>query len=330
MQERSFHRGRRLRRSKGLRRLVRENAIRPTDLVQPYFVMEHPDPGFRKEVPSMPGQEQLGLDALEERISEATSLGLQGIILFGIPEEKDELGSSAYRDDGIIQRAVRRLKQRFPDLTVVTDVCLCEYTSHGHCGVVEEGCVLNDRTLELLASTAVSHARAGSDVIAPSDMMDGRIAAVRQALDQEGFQDTPILSYAAKYASAFYGPFRDAAHSAPSFGDRRTYQMDPANAREAVREARADLQEGADMIMVKPALPYLDVLRDLRRLTDAPVAAYQVSGEFSMIKAAAEKGWIDEAGVVRESLLGLKRAGADLIITYFAEQALAMLREDEA
>jgi porphobilinogen synthase len=326
----SFHRGRRLRRTEGLRSLIREHSVGPADLVQPYFVMEHSDPGFRQEVPSMPGQEQLGLDALEERIRTAVSQGLHGLILFGIPSDKDERGSSAYREDGIIQQAVGRIKHRFPDLTVITDVCLCEYTSHGHCGIVEHGRVDNDRTLELLAATAVSHARAGADVIAPSDMMDGRIAAIREALDREGFQELPVLSYAVKYASSFYGPFRDAAHSAPSFGDRRTYQMDPANSREALREARADLEEGADVIMVKPALPYLDIVRDLRCATNAPVAAYQVSGEYSMIKAAAERGWIDEEGLVLESLLALKRAGADLIVTYYAERALAMLREDGA
>ncbi|MFW6054605.1 MAG: porphobilinogen synthase [Thermodesulfobacteriota bacterium] len=322
-----FYRGRRLRRTSGIRDLVRETEIRPQDLVQPYFVVEHDDPEHRNPIPSMPGQEQLGLLALKERVGRARENGLPAVILFGLPRAKDETGSQAYAQEGIIQKAVRLLKEHYPELTVITDVCLCEYTSHGHCGLIEEGRVQNDPTLELLARTALAQVRAGADMVAPSDMMDGRVQAIRTALDREGYQEIPILSYAVKYSSAFYAPFRDAARSAPSFGDRKSYQMDPANVREGLREARADSLEGADMLMVKPALPYLDVLSRLRQETDLPLAAYQVSGEYALIKAAAEKGWIDEQGVVLETLTGIKRAGADLILTYFAEAVLEGMKE---
>ncbi len=314
-----FHRGRRLRRTASLRNLVRETEVRPQDLIQPYFVLEHDDKSIRKPIGSMPGQEQLGLKALEERIAGFMPMGLQAVILFGLPKEKDPRGCQAYADQGIVQQAVRRLKERFPELVVVTDVCLCEYTSHGHCGLIENNDVHNDATLELLARTALSHAEAGADIVAPSDMMDGRVLAIRDALDENGHTQTPILSYAVKYASAFYGPFREAADSAPQFGDRKTYQMDPANGREGLLEAAADMAEGADMLMVKPAMPYLDVLRSLKETFDLPLAAYQVSGEFAMIKAAAEKGWLDEQACMVESLTAIKRAGADLILSYFSE-----------
>jgi porphobilinogen synthase len=322
-----FHRGRRLRNSAALRELVRENEVRPQDLMMPYFVVETDDESFRKPISSMPGQFQLSLAELKKQVAGAVSLGLRSVILFGIPKEKDPVGSQAYADEGIVQQAVRMLKDAFPQLVVATDVCLCEYTSHGHCGVLQGDYVDNDSTLELLARSALSHARAGADMVAPSDMMDGRVAAIRALLDAEGFQRTPIMSYAVKYASAFYGPFREAAESALKFGDRKTYQMDPANGREGLREASADAFEGADILMVKPGMPYLDVLRDLRETFDLPLAAYQVSGEYSMIKAAAGNGWIDERAVVMESLLAFKRAGADLILTYFTEDALRWMAE---
>ncbi len=325
MLELTFHRGRRLRSSAALRELVRETAVSAADLIMPYFVAETADKAFKKPIASMPGQFQLGLKTLEKAVAGAVKHGLRSLILFGIPKKKDERGSQAYAENGIVQQAVAMLKDRWPHLVVVTDVCLCEYTSHGHCGLIENGRVLNDPTLELLAAAAVSHARAGADVVAPSDMMDGRVASIREALDQEGFLDTPIMSYAVKYASAFYGPFRDAAESAPKFGDRKTYQMDPANGREAMREAAADAFEGADILMVKPAMPYLDVIRAVREAFDHPVAAYQVSGEYSMIKAAAGNGWINEEAVVMESLTAIKRAGADLILTYFTEDVLKRL-----
>ena len=325
-----YFRGRRLRKTQGLRELVRETEVRAKDLIQPYFVLEGSDAEAGIPIPSMPGQEQLGIRALIKRIGAARGNGLRSVILFGIPERKDERGSQAYARDGIIQKAVAELKAAFPELTVITDVCLCEYTSHGHCGLIRDGEVDNDSTLELLAETALSHARAGADMVAPSDMMDGRVAAIRQKLDTGGFSQLPILSYAVKYASSFYGPFRDAAQSAPSFGDRKTYQMDPANAREAIREATADVREGADMLMVKPAMPYLDIIRMVKDRFDLPLAAYQVSGEFSMIKAAGEKGIIDETRVMMESLTAIKRAGADLILTYFAEDVLQLLQEGVA
>ena len=320
-----FFRGRRLRRSPELRDMVRETAaVCAADLIMPYFVVETDDANFRKEIGAMPGQYQLSLRQLEAQVGKAVDTGLKAVILFGIPKEKDPVGSQAYAENGIVQQAVRLLKERFPKLLVITDVCLCEYTSHGHCGMLSpEGEVRNDPTLELLTRAAVSHAQAGADMVAPSDMMDGRIAALRQGLDAAGFSNLPIMSYAVKYASAFYGPFREAAESAPKCGDRKAYQMDPANAREALREAAADVAEGADIIMVKPAGPYQDIIRLMADNFDAPIAAYQVSGEYSLIRAAGQQGWIDEKAVIMESLLGIKRAGAGMIITYFAEEMLA-------
>ncbi len=320
-----FHRGRRLRRTAAIRDLVRETEVTPKDLIMPYFVVDTDDADFKHPIASMPGQFQLSLPQLERKVASAVATGLRALILFGIPKTKDESGSQGYADNGIVQRAVRAIKERFPALVVITDVCLCEYTSHGHCGLIDDGYVQNDPTLELLAETALSHARAGADMVAPSDMMDGRVAAIRQVLDESGFPELPIMSYAVKYASAFYGPFREAADSAPKFGDRKSYQMDPANEREAMREALADASEGADILMVKPALPYLDIVSMVRRTFDTPVAAYQVSGEYSMIKAAAELGWIDEKKVVMETLTSIKRAGADLILSYFTEDVLKEL-----
>lgn len=321
-----FYRGRRLRRNPVIREMVRETSLSASDLMMLYFVVDTPDEDFRKEIPSMPGQYQLSLRQLEKTVGEAVDAGLRSLMLFGIPKSKDEYATEAYAGDGIVQQAVRLLKSRWPELQVATDVCLCEYTSHGHCGILRQGdtCgeVENDPTLELIARTALSHAEAGADIVAPSDMMDGRVQAIRAALDEAGFINIPIMSYAVKYASAFYGPFRDAAESAPQHGDRKTYQMDPGNAVEAMREAAADIAEGADIIMIKPAGPYQDIIRLVRDNFDVPVAAYQVSGEYSMIKAAALNGWIDEAAVVREALLGIRRAGAKLIMTYYAEQAL--------
>lgn len=318
----TFHRGRRLRSSKAMRDLVRESRLSRDDLIQPYFVVES-DADFRKPIASMPGQFQLGLNQLMDEVAGAVDAGLKSLILFGIPVDKDPAGSQAYAENGIVQQAIRRIKDRWPELVVVADTCLCEYTSHGHCGLVSpEGEVKNDPTLTLLARTAVAQAKAGADIVAPSDMMDGRVAAIRQALDEEGFLNTPIMSYAVKYSSAFYGPFRDAAESAPKFGDRKTYQMDPANWREGLREAAADVEEGADILMVKPGLPYLDVIRLVRDNFDLPVAAYQVSGEYSQIKAAAQLGWIDETAVALESLIAFKRAGADLILSYFTQDLL--------
>ncbi len=328
MLDSDFYRGRRLRMSSGVRALVRENEIRPADLVMPYFVVETDDQSFKKPIGSMPGQFQLSLQELEKSVAEAVKNGLTSVLLFGIPNEKDEVGSQAYADEGIVQEAVRRLKDRFPELVVITDVCLCEYTSHGHCGIVHKGGeILNDPTLELLARSALSHVRAGADMVAPSDMMDGRILAIREMLDDNGFQNLPIMSYAVKYASAFYGPFREAAESTPKFGDRKTHQMDPANSREALREAAAALDEGADILMVKPGLPYLDIIRQLRDNFDTPIAAYNVSGEYSMVKAAAANGWIDEERMVMEMMTGFKRAGADIILTYFAEDVLRWLNK---
>ena len=321
-----FHRGRRLRRTPGLRNLVRETEIRPQDLMMPYFVVETGDKNLAKPIASMPGQFQLSPDMLLKRVDAAVKNGLQSLILFGLPADKDDQGSGAYAENGIVQEAVARLKIAFPDLVVATDVCLCEYTSHGHCGLVRDNEVLNDPTLNLLARTAVTHAKAGADMVAPSDMMDGRVLAIRNALDEAGFENLPIMSYAVKYASSFYGPFREAAESAPQFGDRKAYQMDPANGREALIEAAADVYEGADILMVKPALPYLDIIRAVRDNFDQPLAAYQVSGEYSLIKAAAEKGWVDEKTMVMESLTSIKRAGADLILTYFAEDVLEILK----
>ncbi len=323
-----FYRGRRLRKSDFLRDMVRETHLLPSDLVQPYFVVEG-DRDFIREIPSMPGQYQLGIDKLLEKIEEAYSLGLRSIILFGIPSNKDEVASSAYDIDGIIQVAVREIKEKYPDLLVITDVCLCEYTSHGHCGIVKDGKILNDPTLELLAKTALSHAEAGADIVAPSDMMDGRVKTIRETLDTNGFEEVAVMSYAVKYCSSFYGPFREAAHSAPAFGDRRTYQMDPANIREAIREAQADIAEGADIIMVKPALPYLDIIHKVREIFPVPVAAYQVSGEYSMIKAASKAGWLNEERVVYETLLGIKRAGCDIILSYFSVDILRRMSKGD-
>jgi porphobilinogen synthase len=309
-------RPRRLRQGERLRAMVRETRLTPEPLVYPLFVA--PGRGYRQEISSLPGCFHLSPDEAAREAEEVERLGIGGVILFGLPESKDPLGTEGYADDGVVQQAVRAIRAACSELVVMTDVCLCEYTSHGHCGVIEDGEVKNDPTLELLARMAVSHARAGAHVLAPSDMMDGRVAAIRRALDAEGFEERPILSYAAKYASAFYGPFREAADSAPQFGDRRGYQMDPANAREALREVRLDVEEGADMVMVKPALAYLDVIRAVRERFDRPVAAYNVSGEYAMVKAAAEKGWVDEERIVKETLTAIHRAGADIILTYHA------------
>lgn len=316
---------RRLRKTAPLRRMVRETVLEPGDFIYPLFVV--PGEKVREEIPSMPGQYHFSVDLLPTEVEEALTLGIPAVILFGIPEEKDEVASGAYAADGIVQRAVRALKRSVPEAVVITDVCLCEYTSHGHCGLVRDDDVDNDATLELLARTAVSHAEAGADVVAPSDMMDGRVAAIRRALDENGFALTPILSYAAKYASAFYGPFREAACSAPQFGDRRSHQMDPANVRQAMREIELDLEEGADMVMVKPALAYLDVIAEARRRFDVPLAAYNVSGEYAMVKAAAQRGWVDEPRIVLELLTAIKRAGTDLILTYHAKEACRWLVE---
>jgi porphobilinogen synthase len=316
---------RRLRRTDTLRGLVRETELSPAHLIQPAFVVA--GEGVREEVPSMPGIERFSINNLVEEAGEIAAAGIGALLLFGIPAAKDEAGSGAYDDEGIVQMAVRALKEAHPDLIVITDVCLCEYTSHGHCGVIRGGGeVDNDVTVELLAKTAISHAEAGADAVAPSDMMDGRVGSIRYQLDEEGHPNVPIIAYSAKYASAFYGPFRDAAESTPEFGDRRGYQMDPANAAEAVREAELDLEEGADMLMVKPALPYLDVVRRVKETTGAPVAAYHVSGEYSMLKAAAANGWIDERAAVVEALTSIRRAGADAIVTYYAKEAAAWLR----
>ena len=319
-----IQRPRRLRRGEILRRMVRETEISPSDFIDPLFIC--PGKSVRDPIQAMPGCFRFSVDEAVAEAQEIVSLGVPAVILFGIPPSKDAEGGGAWAEDGIVQQAVRALKKSVPDLFVLTDVCLCEYTDHGHCGKIEKGEVLNDPTLELLARTALSHARAGSDMIAPSDMMDGRVAAIRRALDDQGFHHTPILSYAVKYASAFYGPFREAAGSAPQFGDRKAYQMDPANAREALREAALDIEEGADLIMVKPAMPCLDIIHRVRESIQVPVAAYQVSGEYTMIQAAGERGWIDANKVILESLLAIRRAGADLILTYFAKQAARLIR----
>lgn len=318
-------RPRRLRRREALRRMVRETVLRREDFIYPLFVA--PGKGVRQEVPSMPGVFRLSVDHLVKEAREVLELGIPAILLFGLPSHKDETGSEAAAPQGTVQQAVRQLKKQTPELLVITDVCLCGYTSHGHCGLISKGEVDNDATLEVLAQVAVSHAEAGADIVAPSDMMDGRVGAIREALDERGFEMVAILSYAVKYASSFYGPFRDAAESAPAFGDRRAYQMDPANAREALREAALDVEEGADILMVKPALPYLDIISLLAGEFDLPLAAYQVSGEYAMIKAAAQKGWLNEEAVMLESLLSIKRAGADLILTYFAKEAAVLLKK---
>jgi porphobilinogen synthase len=314
---------RRLRATEALRNLVRETLLDPADFILPLFIC--PGEGVRREISSMPGHAQLSVDRLVVECAEAHSLGIGGVILFGIPEIKDEMASGAYAEDGIIQQGVRALKREVPKLLVMTDVCNCEYTSHGHCGLVVDGEVQNDPTLEWLAKAAVSHARAGADIVAPSDMMDGRVAAIRAALDAAGFTNTPVISYAAKYASVFYGPFREAAESTPQFGDRRSYQMDPANAREALREIELDIDEGADMIMVKPAMPYLDIIRQARDRFPLPLGAYQVSGEFSALTAAINNGWLDRDRTILESLTAIRRAGADFVLTYFAKDAARLL-----
>ncbi|MBX6394952.1 MAG: porphobilinogen synthase [Alicyclobacillaceae bacterium] len=320
-----FRRHRRLRWTAGMRNLWRETRLSVDALMYPLFVVH--GTGVREPIGAMPGVEHLSVDELRREVSELAELGVRSILLFGIPAHKDEMSSEAYAEDGIVQQAVRAVKEEVPEMVVATDVCLCQYNPAGHCGLVRDGVILNDETLPLLAKTAVSHAAAGADLVAPSDMMDGRVRAIREALDAEGFSHVPVMSYSVKYASAFYGPFREAAHSAPQFGDRKTHQMDPANRREAIREAQSDLDEGADILMVKPAMAYMDVIRDLRERFDVPVAAYQVSGEYSMIKAAGQMGWIDEQAVALESLVGLQRAGADVIITYFAKDVARWARQ---
>jgi porphobilinogen synthase len=314
---------RRLRRTETLRSLVRETSLDVGDLVYPLFVC--PGEDVEDQLPGLPGIARRSVDRLCDEAQEAAALGVPAVLLFGIPETKDEVGSEAYDADGIVQQALRALKQRVPGLVLMTDVCLCEYTSHGHCGLVQDGEVLNDPTLELLAKTAVSHVEAGADVVAPSDMMDGRVGAIRGALDGEGYEAVPIVAYSAKFASAFYGPFREVAESAPAFGDRRGYQMDPPNLREAMRECELDVQEGADVIMVKPALPYLDVIAAARARFDLPIGAYSVSGEYAMLKSAAASGWLDERRAALESLLAIKRAGADIVVTYWAKEVAGWL-----
>jgi porphobilinogen synthase len=316
-------RPRRLREKRLLRALIRETVLAVEDLVYPLFVVH--GRGVREPIAPMPGQHRFSVDELIKECKDAAGMGIPAVLLFGLPEDKDPRGTEAYAEDGIVQQAVRAVKDTVPDLLVITDVCLCEYTSHGHCGVVEDGAVRNDATLELLARTAVSHAEAGADVIAPSDMMDGRVGVIREALDDATFTDTPIMAYSAKYASVFYGPFREAADSTPQFGDRRSYQMDPANIQEAMREIALDLDEGADIVMVKPALPYLDVISRAKAEFGVPLAAYSVSGEYAMIRAAGQLGWLDEERAIMEALVGIRRAGADIVITYFAKDAARLL-----
>ena len=319
------YRPRRLRKTTVLRDMIRETELTAADFIYPMFVV--PGSGVRKEIGAMPGIHQLSKDELVKEALEVNDLGVPAVILFGIPEEKDDVGTEAYRADGVVQQAIEALKKARPELVVITDVCLCEYTSHGHCGIIENGDVVNDATVDVLAKEALSHARAGADMVAPSDMMDGRVGVIRDILDEHEFTDIPIMAYSAKYASAFFGPFREAAESTPQFGDRRSYQMDPANVVEALREVRLDIDEGADIIMVKPALPYLDIIALIKSEFDLPVAAYNVSGEYSMVKAAAAKGWIDGERVMMESLLSIKRAGAKMILTYFAREAAALLKK---
>ena len=319
------HRMRRLRQSEPLRRMVRETRLSSSNLIYPLFVTEGRD--RRQEISSMPGQYRVSADLLVKEAAEVKLLGIPAVILFGIPDRKDERGTAGYDPNGVVQRAVRDLKDKVPGLLVITDVCIDEYTTHGHCGVVKDGRILNDETLDCLRAMARTHAQAGADIVAPSDMMDGRVAAIREELDREGFPELPIMAYAAKFASCFYAPFREAADSSPKFGDRQSYQMDPANAREALREIELDVEEGADIVMIKPALPFLDVIAAARARTSLPIAAYQVSGEYSMIKAAARAGWLDEPRAILESLLSIKRAGADLILTYFAKDATRLLNE---
>ena len=323
-----IYRPRRLRDKALLRKMVRETALSSDDLIYPLFVVH--GRGLRQPIAPMPGQYRLSVDEVVKEAKDAASMGIPAVLLFGIPEDKDPRGSEAYADEGIVQQATRAIKDTVPDLLVITDVCLCEYTSHGHCGIVEDGRVKNDPTLELLARTAVSHAEAGADLVAPSDMMDGRVAAIREALDEGGFGDTPIMAYSAKYASSFYGPFREAAGSTPQFGDRRSYQMDPANVVEALREVALDIDEGADIVMVKPALPYLDVVSRVKAEFGLPLAAYSVSGEYAMIRAAGTLGWLDEERAMMEALVSIRRAGADLVITYFAKDAARRLESRRA
>ena len=314
------HRPKKKKKNKSIRKLVRETNLRADDLIYPLFVVH--GTGVKEEIPSMPGNYHFSLDLLLEEVAELVELGIGGIILFGIPDYKDEVGSSAWQEEEIVQQACRKIKQQFPELLVITDVCLCQYTSHGHCGVLEEGVVKNDPTLENLAQTALSHAEAGADMVAPSDMMDGRVKAIRDELDSNGFKDVSIMAYSAKYASNFYGPFRDAAHSAPEEGDRSSYQMDPANSQEALREIKLDIEQGADIVMVKPALPYLDIIKQAEQEFNVPLSAYNVSGEYAMIKAAAEKGWLNEKETALEIVTNIKRAGAEIIITYWAKDIL--------
>lgn len=318
-----IHRPRRLRNNKTIRKMVQETQLTPEDFIYPMFVTF--GKGVRKKIQSMPGCFQLSVDEIVKEAHNVYKLGIPAVLLFGIPEHKDERASGAYSEKGVVQKAVRAIKNKVPELVVITDVCLCEYTSHGHCGIVKNKKILNDPTLEILAKEALSHAKAGTDIVAPSDMMDGRVAVIRDMLDAHGFEDIPIMSYAAKYASAFYSPFRNAAESTPKFGDRRSYQMDPPNRREAIKEVALDIEEGADIVMVKPAMCYLDIISDIKDTFDVPVAAYNVSGEYSMIKAAAKLGWIDERKIVMEVLTSIKRAGADLILTYFAVDAVKAL-----
>jgi porphobilinogen synthase len=320
-----LYRPRRLRSSENIRRMVRETKLSPDDFIYPLFVTH--GKGVKKEISSMPGNYQQSIDNIVKDCEEVMGLGIPAVLLFGIPAHKDEVGSEAYSDEGIVQHAIKAIKNKTPELIVITDVCLCEYTSHGHCGVIKNGKVQNDATLELLAKEALSHARAGADIVAPSDMMDGRVGAIRHTLDSEDFHDIPVMSYAAKYASSFYGPFREAAESTPQFGDRRSYQMDAPNSREALREVALDIDEGADIVMVKPALAYLDIIYQVKQQFNLPVAAYNVSGEFSMIKAAAKLGWLDGERAMMESLIAMKRAGADIILTYFAKEAAALLNK---
>jgi porphobilinogen synthase len=319
------YRPRRLRKTPVLRDMIRETELIAADFIYPMFVV--PGSGVKKEIGAMPGIHQLSKDELVKEALEVNDLGVPAVILFGIPEEKDDVGTEAYRADGVVQQAIEALKKARPELVVITDVCLCEYTSHGHCGIIENGDVVNDATVDVLAKEALSHARAGADMVAPSDMMDGRVGVIRDILDEHDFTDIPIMAYSAKYASAFFGPFREAAESTPQFGDRRSYQMDPANVVEALREVRLDIDEGADIVMVKPALPYLDIIALIKSEFDLPVAAYNVSGEYSMVKAAAAKGWIDGERVMMESLVSIKRAGAKMILTYFAKEAAALLKK---
>ncbi|RSL32614.1 porphobilinogen synthase [Salibacterium salarium] len=327
MSDTTFHRHRRLRRTQGIRKMVRETFLRKEDLIYPIFVVEGEN--IKKEVPSMPDVYHVSLDNLTEEMNRLEQHGVLSVIVFGVPGHKDQNGSEAYAEEGIVQKAIRHIKETNPALTVIADTCLCQYTDHGHCGIIEDGVILNDPSLHVLTDTAISQADAGADIIAPSNMMDGFTAAIRKGLDEAGHKDIPIMSYSVKFSSAFYGPFRDAAHSTPSFGDRKTYQMDPPNRLEALREAKSDVEEGADFLIVKPALSYLDIVREVKDETGMPVVAYNVSGEYSMIKSAAQNGWVDEKEVVMEKLTSMKRAGADLIVTYFAVDAAKWIDEEE-